>query len=87
MHIGKEKINIFTLKKYLSQTWLFMPLIPAFRMHIQMDLFELKVTLVYRPSSSTAKATKRNPVSENKNNSKSTTQQQLQQQQQSTCAA
>jgi hypothetical protein len=40
-----------------------MPLIPALRRQRQADLCEFEASLVYRSSSTTAKATQRNPVS------------------------
>jgi hypothetical protein len=39
------------------------PLISALRRQRQADLYEFKVSLVYKVSSRTAKATQRNPVS------------------------
>ena len=43
-------------------------MIPAFRRQRQMDLFEFEASLVYRVSSGTTGATKRDPVSKNKTN-------------------
>jgi hypothetical protein len=45
-----------------------MPLVLALRRQWQVDLRELKASLVYRVSSRTAKATQRNPVSKIKQN-------------------
>lgn len=46
--------------------WLYMPLVPAFSRQRRADLCEFKASLVYKASSSTAKAvTQRNPISKN----------------------
>jgi hypothetical protein len=49
-----------------------MPLIPALRRQRQADLCEFKVSLVYRMSSRTARATHRNSLSQNKQTNKNT---------------
>lgn len=47
-----------------------MPLTPALGRVRQVDLCELKASQVYRVNSRTAKVTKRNPVSRNRNKTK-----------------
>lgn len=62
---------LFTSKYYLlplrwsnlSQVWSLLPVIPAFRKLKQECLHEVKVSLDYIVSSSTAWATKSNPIS------------------------
>ena len=65
---------MLTLKLYLEQSlfimWWYTPLIPAPRKQRQADIYEFKASLVYTASSRTARATRRNPMSNNKETNK-----------------
>jgi len=50
---------------YHDVEWWHMSLIPAPRRQRQVDLFGFKVSLIYKVSSRTARATLRNPTSKN----------------------
>ena len=49
-----------------SQAWQHTPLVPALRRQRQVDLCEIKASLVYRASLRTVRDTQRNPVLSNK---------------------
>jgi hypothetical protein len=59
------------IKTETSQAWWHITLFPALGRQRQADVCEFKASLVYRVISRTARATQRNPVSQQQTNNKS----------------
>jgi hypothetical protein len=64
-HTPAKLINKKLKRKSSSRAVVATPLIPALGRQRQVDLYEFEVSLIYRASSRTVKATQRDPVSKN----------------------